>query len=225
MLRLQRSPVHRVGEQHLFAGRLGDGEAALVEVHVVVLDAAVGAGEDDLGALGAQAGLMQERGERCARPLGRADRLAHPGLADRAGRHEGASVAGAFHRDRHRDGRPGLDLAEREVDFALDQAADAQTVGCGVDVRDVEVDEEVVHAGRRDRVAEALERHPAVAQGERDLFSREVVGALYPAAVADGAKAAVVWLRHIGAMLGQREEGFKEARLSAVGYASSGITR
>ena len=45
--------------------------------------------------------------------------------------------------------------------------------GAGVEVGDVEVDEHVVHADRRDRAAQSLERHARVAQREPDFVAGE----------------------------------------------------
>jgi hypothetical protein len=72
----QRLTVDLVREQHLVAERLGDGEAPLVRVLDLSLDAAVEAGEDDLRRVGREPRVLKDRPERCAGPLGRADRLA-----------------------------------------------------------------------------------------------------------------------------------------------------
>ena len=73
VLRRKRLPVDLVGEEDLVALRLGDREAPLVGVLDVALDAAVEPAEDDLLRLRGEAGLLEERRERRARPLGRAD--------------------------------------------------------------------------------------------------------------------------------------------------------
>jgi len=53
-------------------------------------------------------------------------------------------------------------------------ASDRQLVVRHVDRGDVEVDEEVVQADGRDRVAQGLERHGMVAHGKLKLFRRDV---------------------------------------------------
>src|SRR6185312_17497284 len=91
----KRLPIDLVGEKDLVALRLGDRKAPLVGVLEVALDAAVEAAEDDLLRLGGEAGLLEERRERRAGPLGGADGALEPGLAQRPLLHQRASVARA----------------------------------------------------------------------------------------------------------------------------------
>ena len=84
MLRRQRLAVHLVCEQHLFAQSILQREAPLVHMLDAALDTAVESGEDDLGSVSRQPCLMKQRRQRRARPLGRADSLHEPRLAERS---------------------------------------------------------------------------------------------------------------------------------------------
>ncbi|HWC39251.1 MAG TPA: hypothetical protein VG476_12010, partial [Acidimicrobiales bacterium] len=103
MLWRQWRTVERVGEDHLVPPRLVEGEAALVVLVDPALDTPVGTGEDHVRGAGQRFGLVQEGAEGRAMPLGRADRLQEPRLAERAGREHRPAVACALHR---RDDRP-----------------------------------------------------------------------------------------------------------------------
>ena len=100
------------------------------------------------------AGLLQE-----ARPA-----------ASRAG--------GALHRSRPRarEGRgavvPAQPAARREL--VVDRSVDGQPPRRRVHVRDVVVDQQVVEADRRDRLAERFERHPVVPRCELQLLERDL---------------------------------------------------
>ena len=120
-------------------------------------------------------GFFEQRRERRARPLGVADRLFEPRLAQRAGREAGAAVAGALERAGDGCSRALLELVERERQRAVDLAADLEPPGGRIDERDVEVDQEVVEPDRRQVVAERLEREAVVAGRERELDGREII--------------------------------------------------
>ena len=84
MLRRKRLAVDLVGEEHLGPERLVEREASLVRVLELALDAAVEPREEHLDGAVLDAGLLEQRRERRPRPLGVADRLLEPGLAQRA---------------------------------------------------------------------------------------------------------------------------------------------
>ena len=95
-------------------------------------------------------GWLIGRGKRRARPL-----PAH------------SSVTG-----RERRGRARMSSRD-SVERAPHEAADLQPPFARVDLRNVEMDEQVVHARRRQVVAEPLERHALVARGELQLVRGE----------------------------------------------------
>ena len=167
----QRRAVHLVGQQ----GALGVGRryGALVALLGAALHAAVEPAEQHLHGLRAQAGLGQQRRERRARPLRGAHGLGQPGLADRPRLEQRAAVAGALegHRQRHPLARP--QLVEREAERALHRAADLEPEGGRVHDRDVVVDQQVVQPGRREVVAQGLERERVVARREPQLLRRD----------------------------------------------------
>ena len=79
---------------------------------------------------------LEERRERRAGPLGGADRLDEPGLADRPRLESGAAVAGALERHRQRCARARAEVVQRERERPLDVArrsrrrhVDASTTG------------------------------------------------------------------------------------------------
>ena len=85
MLRRKRLPVDLVGEEQLGPERLLERQAALVRVLELALDAAVEAREENLDGAVADPALLEQRRERRPRPLGVADRLLEPRLAQRTG--------------------------------------------------------------------------------------------------------------------------------------------
>ena len=87
----------------------------------------------------------------------------------RAGQEERAPVAGALEGHRQRAGGPRAHVVERELDPPLDEPADLEPPGSRVDRGDVEVDQEIVEARRRDRLTQDLERKRVVARGESKL--------------------------------------------------------
>src|SRR5205085_11398096 len=111
---------------------------------------------------GAECCDAEQRGERRPRPRGSADRLLEPRLTYRARREERPPVAGTLERDGERPRGPRLQLIERERERPLDEAADLEPPRLGVDVRDVEVDQQVVQPDRGDVVPERLERQCVV---------------------------------------------------------------
>ena len=77
--------------------------------------------------------------------------------------------------------------SRRQREGPLDRAADVQLPRAGVDERDVEMDQQVVQSGRRDVVAQRLERHAPVARGELQLLEAErIVGQRRSATVIRG---------------------------------------
>ena len=166
----ERRAVHLVGEQHVVAERLFEGKAALEDLLLAALVAAVEPGEDHLPRAIDRPRLGEQRRERRAAPGRGADRLGEPRLADRprAGE-EGAPVAGALRRHFELDRGPRPEVVERELERPRDEPADRQLEPRRVDERDVVVDQQVVQPDRRDRVAERLERHPVVAGSELEL--------------------------------------------------------
>ena len=174
MLRRERLAVDRVCEQDLVAHRVLQRQAPLVRVLDVALDPAVEAGENDLARRRGHACLLEDRRERRARPLGGADRLAQPRLAERARREQRTAVAGALERHGQRPCRPGLQFVQRERQRPLDQPADVEAPGRGIDRGDVEVDQQVVQPGRRDRVPQRLKRQRVIPRGELQLLERDV---------------------------------------------------
>ena len=174
MRRRQRLAVHRVGEQDVAGDRLLDREAALVVLLDALIDAAVARGEEQLDGVVEQPGVLEDAAQRRPGPLGAADRLVVPGRRDRARGEMRPPAAGALHHHGHGHRGPRAQLVEGERERASHPAVDDELEGRGVDVGNVEVDEHVVHADRRDRPAQRLERHAGVAQREPDLLAREV---------------------------------------------------
>ena len=170
VLRQQRLAVHRVDHQHVGAHRLGHGEAARVVVLGAAVDAAVGAAEHDLPRTRPHPGRLQQRGKRRAGPLGGRDALLQPRHRGVARRGLAAPVARTFERDAQGLGGQRPDLVEGQRARPLDLPADRQPPLRGVGRRDVEVDEQVVQAGRGYVVAQGLERHAAVARRERHFL-------------------------------------------------------
>ena len=193
MLGRKRLPVDLIGEQHLLAQSLGDREAALEGVLEVALDAAVEPAEDDLLRLRGNTCLLQKRRERSARPLGGADGTLEPRLADRPRLDQRAPVAGALERHGHRPGGQRLHVLEAEGERLLHVPADLEPPRLGVHLRDVEVDQQVVEADRRDVVLQRLERDGVIAAAELKLVEGDLRG------VSDGhlGRAGEPILRHL----------------------------
>ncbi len=81
MLGRERDVVHLVGEEHVVATRLGEREAARVELLLPALDAAIEPLEEHLDDAVAQAGFLEQRPERDTLPA----RVSRPPPAARAG--------------------------------------------------------------------------------------------------------------------------------------------
>src|SRR3954470_1068884 len=173
--RRERLSVHRVREEGVAGQRVGDRQAALVVVLDALVEPAVGAGEDDLDRVVEQPRLLEDAPQRRAGPLGAPDRLLVPRSRDRPRDEVRAAGAGALHHDRHRHRRPSSQVVHRQRERSLDAPVDAELVSGVVDRGHVEVDEDVVHADRRDRPAERLERDAGVAQREANLLARELL--------------------------------------------------
>ena len=69
--------------------------------------------------------------------------------------------------------RQGLDFMERQGVRPLDRAANLEPPCRWIDVRNVEVDQQVVQAGWRHVVAQRLERHAPVARRQLQLLEAE----------------------------------------------------
>src|SRR4051812_23875867 len=65
-----------------------------------------------------------------------------------------------------------LEVGKRQLERQVDKPIEAKPPGLRVDLRDVEVDQEVVQPDRRDRVTERLERQPMVAGRKLQLVER-----------------------------------------------------
>src|SRR4051794_20854158 len=135
------------------------------------LEAAVDAREDDAHCAWIDAGLGKERSERRPGPAGGADGFGEPGLARLVVRQQRAAVARTLERDGERALLARFQVVEGEHERAFDEAADLEPPRPDVDRRDVEVDEQVVQADRRDRLAEELEREAVVARRELQLIT------------------------------------------------------
>ena len=85
-----------------------------------------------------------------------------------------APGAGAFHHHRHRNRGSRAQILERQRERLTDSPVDEQLIARRVDVGDVEMDEHVVHSDRRDGMAQRLERHARVAQGQSDFLAGEL---------------------------------------------------
>ena len=167
MLGRQRRAVHLVGQQGL-AG-VPERQRALVGLGPAALQSAVEAGEQRLHRAVAHAGLFEQRRQRGAAPLGGADRLRQPGLADRARLEEGAAVAGALEGDGHGDPLARLEIREAEAQRSFHGTVHLERENGGIHGRDVVVDQQVVQACGGDVVAKRLERQRVVARGEAQL--------------------------------------------------------
>src|SRR5207302_3517767 len=98
VLRRERLPVDRIGEEDLLARGLGHAEAALIVLLDTTLNPAVHSGEHDLEGALEWSRLFQQWPQGCARPLRGTDRLEQPRLAQRARREIRAAVAGTLER-------------------------------------------------------------------------------------------------------------------------------
>jgi len=178
VLRRERLAVHGVHEQHVVAERLVERQAALVVLLDPALDAVVSTSERHLDSVVMDACLTQQRRQRRARPVSRADRLVEPGLADRARSEPGPAVPGAFERDAVGNARPRLDGGEVERRWTLDVAIDPQPPGPGVEIWDVVVDQQVVQSHRCDVIAQRLQRHAVVARREPQFVEGNAFAAI-----------------------------------------------
>ncbi len=140
------------------------------------LHAAIEAREYDLASALAEAGLGEDGPQGRAGPLSCAHRFTQPGLAHRPRGQTRAAIAGALERDRDRGLGARLDVVQAQAQRAVDIAADHELPRACVDHWDVEVDQQVVQADRRDWVVQRLERHRMVARGELELLWRDVRG-------------------------------------------------
>jgi hypothetical protein len=89
----------------------------------------VGTGEDDVDGTVLDPGVGEQQPQRDPRPLGGADGLDQPGLADRPGRQQGPPVAGAFQGDAQGDGGVRAQIRRGETQGATDAAPDGQLPG------------------------------------------------------------------------------------------------
>src|SRR5438094_512261 len=196
MLRRQGLAVDRMHQHHLGTVRIGRRKAALVELVDAALHAAVEAGEYDLASALAQAGLGEDGPQGRAGPLSCPHRLTQPGLAHRPRRETSAAVAGALERDGDRGLRARLDVVQAQAQRTVDMAADRELPGARVDHWDVEVDQQIVQADRRDRVVQRLERHRVIAHCELVWIAAAATGL---AALLAASSDALTVLRYGGA--------------------------
>ena len=86
-----------------------------------------------------------------------------------------APDAGALHHHGHDDCRTRFHIVEGESQRIADAACDRKLIGSGVYERNVEVDQQVMYPDRGNGVAEPLEVHPVVPEGEPHLFAGELL--------------------------------------------------
>ena len=168
-------PFISYASRTLVSHRLVHGQRALVGLLHLALDRR-GRGPANATSIASvtHARLLEESAERRAGPLGGADRLEQPRLADRPRLVEHPAVARALERDRLRDARPDAEVVEVESSSrSTDPSTQREPPRRGVDLGDVVVDEQVVQAGGREVVAQRLERHPVVARRELELLARD----------------------------------------------------
>lgn len=139
-----------------------------------LVDAAIPAREDHLGGAVEHPGLLEEGPQRRPGPLRVPDRVVEPGHVDRPGPRERPPVARALQRDRGGHPLAALEVRERQRHRPADEPPDLEAIGRCVERRDVEVDQQVVQADRRDRVPQGLQRHAVVAEGEVRLLEGDL---------------------------------------------------
>src|SRR5215207_6104817 len=93
----------------------------------------------------------------------------------RARREEGAPDSGALHHYGIGDCRTRFHIVEGESQRIADAACDRKLIGFGVYERNVEVDQQVMYPNRGNRIAEPLQVHPVVPEGEPHLFAGELL--------------------------------------------------
>ena len=164
MLRRKGLAVDLVREERVALEQHRDRKAPLVRLLLPAVDAAIEAGEERLHGALSNACLLQHRGGGHPAPAGRSHGFEEPGLADDVRLDVHPSVACALHRHGDLDRRTSANLLERERHRALDEATDLEPPRGGVDLRDVEVGQEIVQADRRDVPTEGLERQRVVAR-------------------------------------------------------------
>ncbi len=174
MLRRQRLAVDLVREERVAAEKLVERQAPLVHLLLPAVDAAIEAGEERFDRAVPDTRVLEHRGDADASPARGSDGFEEPGLAEDVRLDVHASVPGALHRHGNLDSRPRAEVVEREGDRSFDQAADLEPPRRSVDVRNVEVREEVVEPDRRDVPAQRLERHAVVARGELELLEADL---------------------------------------------------
>lgn len=160
------------GEHHAVrrVDRLVDRQRPLEVVAFAEIDAVVVTGEDDLDSVVEDARFLEERAERRGCVLEAADRLVEPGDVDRPGVRVRPADAGALHDRRALHVRPLLELRERQCPRTRHASAQRDAVALSVQLRDVEVDQQVVRAERRDRLPEHLQVEPVVPERQDDLL-------------------------------------------------------
>ena len=112
MLGLKRLAVHLVNQHHFVAVCVFQRQAALVILNFVALHSPVLSREEYLDSAGINACIFEHWAERCSGPFSGADGLQAPGLADRPRLQQRSPVAGALHRDGHRDRLTALDIIQ-----------------------------------------------------------------------------------------------------------------
>src|SRR5918995_2904329 len=86
------------------------------------------------------------------------------------------AVSAVLHHHGHGDFGARPDVFEGKLQRVIDQPLHPKPVGGGVEVGNVEVDQEVVHAYRRDRITQPFEWHAGVTKRESYLFPGELRG-------------------------------------------------
>ena len=161
--------IHAVHEQHVVTQCVGQRQAAPVVLLDSPLESVVSSGESHVDGAVPDACLTQQRRQRGACPLGRADGLVEPRLADWARGEPGSAVACALECDAPGDRWTRLHRGEVERQRMLQVSVDLQPPGPRVEVGDVVVGQQVVQANRCDLVPERLQRHAVVASRQAQL--------------------------------------------------------
>ena len=164
MLRLQGLAVHRVGEQHLVPSGVLDGQATLVVLDLVALYPPVQSRKQHLHSPLTNARFLQESLQGGAGPLGGADSFQLPWLADGARGQQGTTVPRALHGHSQGSGRAVHDLAEAQCGRPGNQSVYLEAPVLNIHFRDIEMYQQIVHAGGRQWVPQTFEGHATVAR-------------------------------------------------------------
>jgi hypothetical protein len=138
-------------------------------LHAAV-DAAIRAEKSDLAHARVEPGALQQQPQRHARPVRRGHAFLDPGHGGVARRELGTPVPRALqsHAQRARGERPKLFRRNGERLRHPPSQGESRRRR-----RDVEMDQQVMQACRRERFAQRLERHAVIARGECHFLPRE----------------------------------------------------